>query len=234
MSEENSNPQHSDARSDVDDTSFPLLGPAETVDAPSPHSPPSTSSLSKNTLFDAIADHWQRWKPMYLVALFALALQVPGDFTMAPHIRVVELAVCRHYYESHGDTHFQYAEDIPYELCTIDVVQKEIANLKAVTGTLQAIPGLILAVPYGMLADTIGRKKVLSLSIIGIIMESWWAWLTMASKPIFPFWMIYVYPLWQIIGGGAVVLINMLLAIIADVAPSEVRYVVLYFLSDSD
>lgn len=45
---------------------------------------------------------------------------------------------------------------------------------KPVSGALTELAAIILAVPYGALADRIGRKKIFLLAIVGIGMNDLW------------------------------------------------------------
>jgi hypothetical protein len=160
--------------------------------------------------------HWEIWRPIYLCALFALSMEVPGALGTAPNLRMIELAVCRRFYDRHE-------ADLPDELCAVDEVQTRIANVFAILGPLNTLPGLILAIPYGMLADSKGRKLVLALSLIGIILESIFTFIALQPGSFFPFWMIYASTIWLIIGGGVVVMTNIIMTIVADIAPPEIR-----------
>lgn len=85
------------------------------------------------------------------------------------------------------------------------------------------IKGLILAVPYGILADTRGRVFVASLGLVGVVCAELWYYFVIEFYDVLPTTAIYAYPLFFIIGGGAVVISAALLAVIADVAPPDAR-----------
>jgi MFS family permease len=40
--------------------------------------------------------------------------------------------------------------------------------------SFSCIPAIFLAVPYGALADRVGRKTVLLVSLLGIVLGNWW------------------------------------------------------------
>jgi len=79
-----------------------------------------------------------------------------GDFMgRAPVTRLLEDSVCRKYYESVGTMALDLSLHIPEENCKISPVQREVAMLKGWDMTFASIPGLLTAVPYGVLADKI-------------------------------------------------------------------------------
>ena len=83
--------------------------------------------------------------------------------------------------------------------------------------------GLILAVPYGILADSRGRIFVSFLGVVGVVLAELWFYAVIAFYNVFPITAIYVYPLFFIFGGGGFVLAATLLAVVADVAPPAAR-----------
>lgn len=80
-----------------------------------------------------------------------------------------------------------------------------------------------MGIPYGVLADTRGRRFVLALGIIGGMMAYSWALLVFSSPGSMPLWTIYISPLFLCIGGGAFVIGAVLMATIADVISSDLR-----------
>ena len=209
--------QASEDRSPGDEERSPLAEEANATD-----NEPSRLSRFRQI----ISDHLQLWTPIYLCLLFLLFLEFPGELSAAPNLRMIELAVCRRYYEERGNLGDQWGNEgyLTDDLCDIDEVQTQVAKILAILGPLDTIPGLLLAIPYGVLADLKGRKFVLALCLFGIICSSIWGRVVLSPTPFLPLWVIYTVPLWQIIGGGAVVLTNLILAIIADVVPSEIRF----------
>jgi MFS family permease len=205
---------HTPDVNDFDERAAPINTPA---------TGPPTSKRAE--FHDAFRRHWKVWKPIYLCFLFLLFIEFYAESIQAPALRMVEIAVCRHYYEQHDPGKIDFGSGSGYsdELCGIEAVQRRVANMNAVLGTLEVVPGLVLAVPYGMLADAKGRKFVLGLCMLGIVCSSFWALATLSQRDRIPYWMIYTYPLFQLVGGGAVVLTNLIMAMIADAAPSEIR-----------
>jgi len=107
------------------------------------------------------------------VIIISIFLVEIGDYMMrAPLARILENIVCRKYYES---TSSFIILPIPEEDCKIGSIQGELAMLKGWDITFSCIPGLFLAVPYGVLADKYGRKLVWGLCSTGIVLSTVWA-----------------------------------------------------------
>lgn len=148
-----------------------------------------------------------------------------GAYMMTmPSYRIYEDIICRHYYDSlSGPLHLSLDTPIEEELCKVGPVQAELATVIGGIFVASSIPGLVLSMPYGILADRIGRKPVFLISVIGIeltellgLVICWW-WRA------FPLRLLWATPIMQIIGGGSAVTSAMLFATVADVAPADSR-----------
>jgi len=78
-------------------------------------------------------------------------------------------------------------------------------------------------VPFGILADTYGRIIVSFAGIVGVSLGYMWLFAVLYFYETLPFSLIYAYPLFFCIGGGAPIISALILAIITDVAPKEIR-----------
>lgn len=105
-----------------------------------------------------------------IVILSVLLVEIGDYMLQAPLARTLEDILCRDYYSSAPLSGFSEAPrlSIPESHCKNDVIQGKLAMLRGWDGTLACIPGLIMSVPFGVLADKIGRKAVLFMSLIGI------------------------------------------------------------------
>jgi hypothetical protein len=98
-----------------------------------------------------------------------------GDFMQrAPLARVLEDIICRKYYESSAPFGNHVALPIPEEDCKMPQVQGPLAMLRGWNAAFSCIPGLLLAVPYGYIADRYGRKLVLVTSLVGATLGLGW------------------------------------------------------------
>lgn len=76
-----------------------------------------------------------------------------------------------------------------------------------------------------MLADTYGRIIICAAGIVGVTLGYLWLFAVLYFYETLPFNLIYAYPVFFCIGGGAPVISALIMAIITDVAPKDIRYV---------
>lgn len=92
----------------------------------------------------------------------------------APLTRVLEDILCRQHYESTQPLGTHLTLPIPEQRCKIPAVQGQLAMLRGWDATFSCIPTLLLALPYGYVADRYGRKIVLVLGLLGLTLSFAW------------------------------------------------------------
>ena len=111
------------------------------------------------------------FRVVFLCVLSIFLIEI-GDFMQrAPWTRILEDIVCRSHFGTHSR---RWEPEIPEQECKVAPVQAQVAMLKGWDLSFSCIPAIFLAVPYGALADRIGRKKVLLLALLGVILANWW------------------------------------------------------------
>jgi MFS family permease len=85
--------------------------------------------------------------------------------------------------------------------------------------------GILLAVPYGLLADRIGRKPTILLSIPGFILNVLITGVTLYFSNIFPLRAVWLSALAWLFGGGLVVAAAVIWTMMADVTTEAQRWV---------
>jgi hypothetical protein len=125
---------------------------------------------------DPVAEsgYWKQWKVVYLYAFFILVGNFGSGLRLVPELRLMELAVCRRYHLSHEPKNVDHYGNVPEALCKIDVVQSQLAMLRAYLSVLNSVAGMLVALPYGILADIKGRRLVAALSSISITLSKLW------------------------------------------------------------
>jgi MFS family permease len=83
--------------------------------------------------------------------------------------------------------------------------------------------GLILAIPYGILANKRGKKLTVTLSMFGYALGESWVLTVLLFPNVFPVHAVWFSPLFRILGGGVPVMIASYLAIIAEGSPANMR-----------
>jgi MFS family permease len=169
-----------------------------------------------------------------LASLFFISI---GDYmNRAPWMRIQEDIVCRAYYRHTFPHEFEGPFDpIPEDRCKVPDVQSKLAMLRGWDQTLSCIPSIFTAVPYGVIADKYGRKLVLVLSLVGIILSVSWAEAVGYFSHYIAIEWFWAGNAFLLIGGGSVVARATFFTILADVASEEVRWVDLHktFLSSN-
>lgn len=103
--------------------------------------------------------------------------------------------------------------------CKDSDVQGKLAMYRGWSYTLECLPTLLLAVPYGLLSDKWGRKPVAILAFIGIALIT--VWYEVVFYFPLPMWTYLIAFVWYIVGGGSIVGTSMLYTILADVVPAD-------------
>jgi hypothetical protein len=193
----------------------------------------------------AFLDHWSRWKVIYICGLFVFIIDIPEFMRVAPFLRMFELGVCRDYYKVVDPSVIAPNGDVEEALCKLGEIQSRFATLRGVLGAIGPLPGtswsrsstlllrtdrkcigIFLAIPYGILADRVGRRFVILLCCFGVVFAESWILFVLWFWRLFPTTALFAFPVFLCIGGGGPVFAAVLLAVIADNCPSHYRYVV--------
>ncbi|KUI59808.1 hypothetical protein VP1G_06988 [Cytospora mali] len=100
--------------------------------------------------------------------------QTYDQIRIVPEIALFEQYVCRAHYAQDGGYYIPDGSIISPELCKVHDVQYQLARLRSWKALFDGIAILITAIPMGILADRIGRKKVIATSIMGPILQLCW------------------------------------------------------------
>ncbi|POS79233.1 hypothetical protein DHEL01_v202356 [Diaporthe helianthi] len=104
--------------------------------------------------------------------------QTYDQIRIVPEIVLFEQFVCRSYHAGAGDADGGLGSlppgMIPHELCKNPDVQYQLARLRSWKALFDGIAVLVTAIPMGILADRVGRKKVIASSVLGPILQLCW------------------------------------------------------------
>ncbi|KAL4942933.1 hypothetical protein BDV06DRAFT_211436 [Aspergillus oleicola] len=152
-----------------------------------------------------------------LVCFSIVAADFGNALALAPQISIYESLICR-----------WFSDGVD---CKSPGVQGELALVTGWKETVDQLPGIILALPYGLAADRIGRKPILVLALSGLFLEDiairlvcWW-------NAVLPLRMLWATPVFQVIGGGPQTASAMAYAMITDVVSPEKRAFVFYIVA---
>lgn len=175
------------------------------------------------TFYNAIKRHVQQWQGVYSCGTFIVVLNMPLCMGEAARLRMFEMSLCRDYYAIHDPSRIEYDGHVAEQLCKLQPIQSSLARMRGFINMLEAIPGLVLALPYGILADKKGKRLVAGLCLLGFLLKDCWTFVSLFFYKTLPTRAIYAAPLMAAIGGGSVVMTSILLAIIAESAAAERR-----------
>jgi MFS family permease len=209
----------------------PLVGATDelsttttTTSSPALTEPPIQVQPQPPAWRGAARAHVLKWRVLYLMALFAFLVDFPTFMAEAAKLRMLELGLCREHYRVADPGVIRGDGSIPEQLCKAREVQSALARMRGFLSLVEYIPGLTLAVPYGILADMRGRRLVLALSALGIILSDVWLWAILYFYKSFPLRAVYSAPALVAVGGGSTVLIATSLAVVAAAVPEENRF----------
>ncbi|KAH8589435.1 major facilitator superfamily domain-containing protein [Bisporella sp. PMI_857] len=159
-----------------------------------------------------------------LLLTIVFILQFGGAIMIIPGLRVYEDIICHKYYESlEGAGHINQDGQIDESLCKVDKVQEELNFLLAVWNTLGSLAGLFATIPFGILADRIGRRVVFQLAVCSLVFSACYNLTIMYFWRTFPLRLMWFSPLHVILGGGQTVISMMFYAVGSDVTTDKNR-----------
>ncbi|KAF7953042.1 hypothetical protein EAE96_006263 [Botrytis aclada] len=114
--------------------------------------------------------------------------------------------------------------DRPTINCQKDhAIASELALILGVFQLLECLPMLLLSGIYGSMADKYGRRSILFLGYLGLVLSSMWTTGVVWLVPRISLKLVWIGPIFTFIGGGASVPLAILMTSAAAVAPSTQR-----------
>ncbi|RMZ69647.1 Major facilitator superfamily domain general substrate transporter [Pyrenophora seminiperda CCB06] len=190
-----------------------LLPPFEAASAPPP------------------AGHKKPWV-LFAVLICSTIAVVDTGFYLAnpPQTRIFEANLCLKHYRETDPSVIPAHGMIAEKLCKVDIVQQRLAGIFGWQDMFDAVPGMLLAVPYGTLADKVGRKPVFLASLVGMLLSYAWALLICYSTSL-PLQFTWFSSAFLVIGGGPIVAIAIGVTMISDVVPPEKRTTIFLYVT---
>ncbi|PLN79614.1 MFS general substrate transporter [Aspergillus taichungensis] len=191
----------------IENEHTPLLG---TDQGPSP----STSRSQKRTV-------------MIAASMLILACDFGFYLTTAPQTEIFQDIICRNYMA----TMERSPDKIPEVICKSEPVQSELALVNGWKETSDVLPGILMAIPYGVAADRWGRRPVLLLGMLGILLGEIWVRVVCLYSAVLPLRLVWLSGMWRLLGGGDMALSSIALVMVADVFPEAEIATALFRLS---
>lgn len=202
----------------------PLLGAGE-------HRPPRDTGAGTTSENQTSRRRRGMWQPLSLPALPKVAPKGRGvvnllsgamlltacsaGFLILPHTRILEDILCHDYYGVEGP--------IDELLCKVDPVQSRLTAITGLKVGLEALVSLFSALPWSIAADSIGRRPVFALALVGVILNAAWVTAVFWFNKALPVRLMLLGSASPLLGGGDAVLVGVLFSIVTDVTTEAER-----------
>ncbi|GAB1736001.1 hypothetical protein NU219Hw_g6056t1 [Hortaea werneckii] len=175
----------------------------------------------------------RRWQTLTYLLMLVIFLAGAGDSIVeSPTTRIFESVICYRYFESEDPSKIQLGRaavgpgaigGVEERYCKADYVQQQLASLAGYQTLFEGFPSLLLAVPFGWLADRYGRKPVLMLGLFSFLLKLLWIQLVTWFWQAFDIRMTWLSALHALLGGGSTVASSLFFVILSDIVPEDHR-----------
>ncbi|CAK7203641.1 hypothetical protein SEUCBS139899_006379 [Sporothrix eucalyptigena] len=214
------------ANHDADERA-PLLGTARRTSLPEPnlqslHASSSQSISSRIRHLAHRAAHLTTAERAVLVTFASIFVVEIALGTSTPAVSsMIESIVCRQRY---GDTvlvgHGGSAID---PRCKAPDVQGRLSRVLGWQASFECLPQILFSLPYGILADNLGRRPIMLIAWTGLGLQLAWYLIVFYFRETFPLWALWFAALWGSIGSFQSVGPAMVFTVLADVTPQAAR-----------
>ncbi|OQE40910.1 hypothetical protein PENCOP_c005G08128 [Penicillium coprophilum] len=174
------------------------------------------------------AQHPKKLLVCIVCAVFLLSADFGFFMASAPQIAVYEDIICRNYQATLHGAGNDTLTPPGFNPCKSEVVQGELALVIGYQNTFDVVPGLVLSLPYGVLSDHWGRRPIIYLSMLGILLGEIWVRIVCLWSSVIPLRMVWMSSIFKIIGGGDQVLTAIAMVIVAEVFSEDERATALF------
>ena len=164
-----------------------------------------------------------------LVLGIVFVTDLANSVSKAPLTRVFESIICQAHYEGPNAGFIGRNGNVDEQHCKISAVQQELALLRGWLDFFDYLPGLFLAIPFGMLADQYGRKWLNVLNVASLWLRMGWIYFVCAFPRLIPLRLIWAQSILGVFGGGPVVASALSMVIMTDVTPESKRATVFFY-----
>ncbi|KAM0517658.1 hypothetical protein ACHAPE_004630 [Trichoderma viride] len=177
-----------------------------------------------------MASHWSRWKVVYLYGLFLLISTFGDNIKIGPEVRLYEVLVCRRCFLEHDPSKIDKDGNVEERYCKLDVIQGELSVLRGWVFSWFLLVGTLVTIPYGVVADSMGRKIVVAASLISVTLPKAWIIVVCYFWQTFQPSAILFSAVFRFFGGGYSVMNAVVLVAVTDAVPEGKRTAILFYI----
>ena len=122
----------------------------------------------------SLITHLHEWKVIYLIGLFMFLCDLGEGVRVAPEVEMLERLVCRKYFQAHDPNAISPNGKALDYLCKLDGVQSQLIELRGWLSLTRGVSQLLVVLPFRVLADHKGRRIVIALSLISLVLSGVW------------------------------------------------------------
>lgn len=164
-----------------------------------------------------------RYYILSLVLSIVFVTDLANSVSKAPLTRVFESIICQNHFAIIDPSKINSNGFVEERYCKVGLVQEELALLRGWQDFFDYIPGLFLAIPFGMLADEYGRGWLSVLNVAAMWLRMGWICFVCAFPNAFPIRLIWLQSALGVLGGGSLVASALFMVIVTDVTPEASR-----------
>ena len=173
---------------------------------------------------DKASKLWNRKTYTFALIVTLVILLNGGNIVQeAPKTRLFESIFCSHFYRDHDPSFIGQDGTVPERFCKIEPVQSDVAMLKGWQVFLDNIPSILIAIPFGILADKYGRKPVVLLNSIALCLRVSWIMLVCHYWQTIPVRWVWLSAFHGLLGGSSPVITSMIFVMTSDIVPDNQR-----------
>jgi MFS family permease len=155
------------------------------------------------------------WKLYAIVFIVNLSFQI----LIPAQTQIYENIYCAQWYRRHPVHDLPSNGTIPESYCKLGPVQTQVSSLKGWLEVFMAVPSLLLSIPIGMLADSIGRRLIFTANALSLaLMQVWITFVTCfgGGIPLRAVWLAGGFGLFT---GGTIVTEMLFMCMLTDISP---------------